>query len=434
VATRKLAPELLLDHGNLAKLKRAELTLEEKRQISNLRAEELAGRIQDYLEARQRIPSGLEMEDRLQERKAKILKLLNGTEEDWQNWKWQMANRISDVNILKEVLELSEAEVQEIREVGQKFRWAISPYYLSLIAPQNPMDPVRLQSIPRGAELAPGSGEADPMGEEFTNPAPRITRRYPDRLIINVTNVCAMYCRHCQRRRNIGETDRHACREDLEAALDYIRRHPEIRDVLITGGDALMLSDERLDWLLTELDNIPHVEIKRLGTRTLVTLPQRITPELCEMLAKHPPLYLNTQFNHPQEVTREALAAADRLVRAGVVLGNQAVLLRHVNNDKHVMKKLNHELLKIRVRPYYIFHAKEVIGTGHFITSVEEGLEIMEHLRGYTSGLAVPTYIINAPNGYGKTPMLPEYLVSLGKDKVYIRTWEKRVFEYPNQH
>ncbi|HHW05922.1 MAG TPA: glutamate 2,3-aminomutase [Clostridia bacterium] len=432
MATRELTPELLLDGHHRAKLKKAQLTPEEKRRISNMRALELKSRIQDYLEARQHIPSGREMEDRIRERRAKILKLLNGTEADWQDWKWQMAHRISDVDILKEILELSEKEVQEIKEVGLKFRWAISPYYLSLIDPANAKDPVRLQSIPQWAEMAPGCGEADPMGEEFTNPAPRITRRYPDRLIINVTNVCAMYCRHCQRRRNIGETDRHSTMEELKGALDYVRQHPEIRDVLITGGDALMLSDERLDWLLTELDNIPHVEIKRIGTRTLVTLPQRITPELCAVLEKHPPLYLNTQFNHPQEVTSEAVQAADRLVRAGVVLGNQAVLLRHVNNDKHVMKKLNHELLKARIRPYYIFHAKEVIGTGHFITSVDEGLEIMEHLRGYTSGLAVPTYIINAPDGYGKTPMLPEYLVSAGKDKIYIRTWEKRIFEYPN--
>lgn len=433
MAMRELSPELLLGQDS-AKLKKAQLIPEEKRAISNKRALELKSRIQDYLEAREHIPSGREIEDKILERKAKILKLLNGTEADWQNWKWQMANRINDVHLLKEVLELSDEEVKEIKEVGLKFRWAISPYYLSLIDPRNPKDPVRLQSIPQRAELAPGCGEADPMAEEFTNPAPRITRRYPDRLIINVTNVCAMYCRHCQRRRNIGETDRHGTMEELKAALDYIRQNPEIRDVLITGGDSLMLSDERIDWLLTELDNIPHVEIKRLGTRVPVTLPQRITPELCEVLAKHPPIYLNTQFNHPQELTGEAVAAAERLVRAGVVLGNQAVLLRHINNDRHVMKKLNHELLKARIRPYYIFHAKQVIGTGHFITSVEEGLEIMEYLRGYTSGLAVPTYIINAPNGYGKTPMLPEYLVSTEKDKIYIRTWEKRIMEYPNVH
>lgn len=431
MATRQLSVEMMVDHSQL-KRKKAFLTPEEKQQISIQRALELKSRIEDYLEARTRIPSGRDLEEELAQRKAKILKLLGGTESDWQDWKWQMANRITEVELLAEVLELSQQEIEEIREVGQKFRWAISPYYLSLIKPGDPTDPVRLQSIPQPAELAPGSGEDDPMGEEFTNPAPRITRRYPDRLIINVTNVCAMYCRHCQRRRNIGETDRHSPTADLEAALDYIRQHPEIRDVLITGGDSLMLSDEKIDWLLTELDHIPHVEIKRLGTRVLVTLPQRITDELCAVLAKHPPLYLNTQFNHPQELTREAVEAAERLVRAGVVLGNQAVLLKNVNNDKHVMKKLNHELLKARIRPYYIFHAKEVTGTRHFITPIEDGLEIMEYLRGYTSGLAIPTYIINAPKGYGKTPMLPEYLVSMEKDKVYIRTWEKRIMEYPN--
>ena len=431
MATRQLSLEMMLDKS-LMKRKKVQLTPEEKRQISIQRAVELESRIKDYLEARTKIPVGRELEDRIARQRAKILKLLGGTEADWQDWKWQMANRITDVELLSEVLELSEREAEEIRAVGEKFRWAISPYYLSIIDPADSADPVRLQAIPQWPELEPGSGEDDPMGEEFTNPAPRITRRYPDRLIINVTNVCAMYCRHCQRRRNIGETDRHSPTDDLQAALDYIRQHPEIRDVLVTGGDSLMLSDEKIDWLLTELDNIPHVEIKRLGTRVLVTLPQRITKELCDILAKHPPLYLNTQFNHPQELTKEAVEAAERLVKAGVVLGNQAVLLKNINNDKHVMKKLNHELLKARIRPYYIFHAKEVIGTRHFVTPIEDGLEIMEHLRGYTSGLAIPTYIINAPKGYGKTPMLPEYLVSTERDKVYIRTWEKRIMEYPN--
>lgn len=411
---------------------KTQLSEEEKRQISLNRAKELKGRIMDYLEARERITSGLEIEPQLRARKERILAILGGTEEDWQNWKWQLKNRIADVETLDKILGLSEEEKEQIARVGRVFRWAVSPYYLSLIDPSNPNDPVRMQALPSILELESQGGKEDPMGEEFTSPAPCITRRYPDRLIINVTNMCAMYCRHCQRRRNIGEVDRHQTRQNLEAALDYVRENPEIRDVLITGGDALLLPDETLDWLLTELDNIPHVEIKRLGTRTLVTMPQRITPELCSILEKHPPLYMNTQFNHPQEVTHEAKAACDRLAKAGVVLGNQAVLLKNINNDPHVMKKLNHELLKIRIRPYYIFHAKQVVGTEHFITRIEEGINIMEQLRGYTSGLAIPTYIINAPHGYGKTPMLPEYLISYAEDKVVIRTWEKRVMEYPN--
>jgi lysine 2,3-aminomutase len=272
----------------------------------------------------------------------------------------------------------------------------------------------------------------DPMAEEFTSPAPAITRRYPDRLIINVTNQCASFCRHCQRRRNIGEVDTETPRENLEAAIQYIAETEEIRDVLLTGGDALMLADETLDWLLTELDRIPHVEIKRLGSRVPITLPYRITPELCRMLSEHLPLYLNIQVNHPLEITPDAREALMALAKSGISLGNQAVLLKGINNDPLLMRKLNHELLKNMVKPYYLFHAKGVKGTSHFRTKVEEGIEIMEKLRGYTSGLAIPTYIVNAPGGYGKTPMLPQYLISMGTNKLLVRTWEKRIIEYEN--
>ncbi|OEF96958.1 glutamate 2,3-aminomutase [Vulcanibacillus modesticaldus] len=408
------------------------LSKEEKRKLANERAEELKATIQDYLDIRDSIPTGFNQKEKIQERKKRIMEVLGATEEDWGDWKWQLRNRFTTVEQLEKVFKLTEKEKEEIAEVGKRYRWALSPYYLSIIDPDNPDDPIRKQSIPSIAELLDTHGEDDPMGEEFTSPVPHITRRYPDRLIINVTNQCGMYCRHCQRRRNIGEVDSGTPKEALEQAIDYIRQHEEIRDVLLTGGDAFMMSDERIDWILTELRSIPHVEIIRFGTRTLVTLPQRITPELCEILSKHHPIYINTHFNHPQEVTEEAAKATDLLTRAGVPLGNQAVLLNGINNDKHVMKKLNHELLKIRVRPYYIFHSKPVTGTTHFNVKVEDGLEIMESLRGYTSGLAIPTYIINAPKGYGKTPMLPEYLISQGKDKVKIRTWEGRVFDYPN--
>lgn len=298
----------------------------------------------------------------------------------------------------------------------------------------NPEDPILLQGIPKIEELFDKSGEEDPMGEALTSPAPCITRRYPDRLIINVTNMCGMYCRHCQRRRNIGETDGHKEKEDLKAALNYIRENPEIRDVLITGGDAFLLSDQTIEWLLAELHSIPHVEIKRLGTRVPVTLPMRITDELLAILAKYPPIYINTQFNHPKEVTLEAKKAADRLVSAGVVLGNQAVLLKGINTDPDVMKKMNQELLKIRVRPYYIFHAKNVKGTRHFIPSIQEGLAVMEALRGFTSGLAVPTYIINAPKGGGKTPLLPQYLLSLDEHRAVLKTWEGKIVYYENHY
>lgn len=340
-----------------------------------------------------------------------------------------MSHRINRVSVLSEILGLPEKDLAGIEKVGQKYRWAISPYYASLIEPNSSGDPIMRQSVPSVEELDE-TGYDDPMAEEFTSPAPCITRRYPDRLIINVTNQCGMYCRHCQRRRNIGEVDKHQTEANLRAALDYIRKNHEIRDVLITGGDALLLSDRQIDWLLTELDKIDHVEIKRLGTRTLVTLPQRITPNLCAILKKHGPLYINTQFNHPREIGPESKKACDMLVEAGVVLGNQAVLLKGINNDPHVMKKMNHELLKIRVRPYYIFHAKAVKGTRHFITTVDEGLDIMKKLRGYTSGLAVPTYIINAPRGYGKVPILPRYVKNHNGHWIHLRNWENREMEF----
>lgn len=406
----------------------------DKRLIALQRAAELRSRISDYLKDKDTIYTGFDLQEQIQKRKERILNYFNADEEQWANWKWQMANRIKTPEVLSAIFDLDKETSQKIAKVGERFRWSISPYYASLMDYTDEADPIWMQAVPSELELKDEIGLDDPMGEEFTSPAACITRRYPDRLIINVTNQCAMYCRHCQRRRNIGEVDRHKPKEMLEEALDYIRANPEIRDVLITGGDALMLSDKMLDWLLGELDKIEHVEIKRLGTRTIVTLPQRITPELCAVLEKHPPIYINTQFNHPREITPEAKKACDMLVKAGVVLGNQAVLLKGINNDPHVMKKLNQQLLRIRVRPYYIFHAKQVTGTGHFITSVDEGIAIMEKLRGYTSGLAVPTYIINAPNGYGKTPVLPKYLLNKNEDEVVLRTWEKRIIHYQNKY
>ncbi|MCL5056525.1 MAG: glutamate 2,3-aminomutase [Actinobacteria bacterium] len=407
---------------------RLNLSEEEKRTIALTRAAELRKRISDYTDKKDSIETGFDLQDNISKNRESLLRYFSATEEEWNDWRWQMSHRITGADMLKEIFPFSGGRCEEIKMVGARYRWAISPYYASLMDPGQDSDPIMLQSVPSVEELDE-TGYSDPMAEEFTSPAPCITRRYPDRLIINVTNQCAMYCRHCQRRRNIGESDSHRPRGSMVAALDYIRKNREVRDVLITGGDALLLDDRRIDWLLGELDSIDHVEIKRIGTRAIVTMPQRITPELCDVLKKHPPLFINTQFNHPREVTPESKLACDRLAGAGVVLGNQAVLLKGINNDPHVMKKLNQQLLKIRVRPYYIFHAKQVKGTGHFITSVEEGLAIMEKLRGYTSGLAVPTYIINAPNGYGKTPLLPQYLISRDRGKIRLRTWENRVLE-----
>ncbi|WP_330369397.1 glutamate 2,3-aminomutase [Metaclostridioides mangenotii] len=403
------------------------LVMNEETRISLERAETLKHKIDDYMLARKSISRGLEKKEEIQGRKRKILNILNGTEEDWNNYKWQLSNRITDVETLSKVLDLSEKEKENINEVASQFRWAISPYYLSLIDPEDPYDPIKLMSIPMKVELDDDENDLDPMNEKYTNPAGCITRRYPDRLIINVTNECAMYCRHCQRRRNIGQTDSHNTKAKIQESIDYIRKNEEIRDVLVTGGDTLTLKDDMLEWILSELKSIPHVDYVRLGSRALVTMPQRVTDELCEMIKKYHPVYINTHFNHPMEITEESKKACEKLANAGVPLGNQAVLLNGINNDKFVMKSLNHELLKIRVKPYYIFQSKHVKGTRHFNTSVDAGLEIMEYLRGYTSGLAIPTYIINAPKGGGKTPILPQYLISKGTDYIMMRTWEGQV-------
>lgn len=404
-----------------------------KQSISLERCSELKTRIQDYLDIKDTIPKGLSplQEEKMLSKKKKILEILNGTESDWNDWKWQLKNRISDVSLLSKIINLTDSEIDSIKKVEQKYRWGITPYYTSLIDDDDKFNPIKLQSIPTFLELD-DRGVLDPMSEEFTNPAGSITRRYPDRLIINVTNVCPSFCRHCQRRRNIGCIDEHKSKETLQESINYIKANTEIRDVLLTGGDALMLSDNTLDWLLSELFSINTVDYVRIGTRCPVTMPQRITDDLLKILKKYRPIYINTHFNHPLEITQDAKAACDKLANSGIPLGNQAVLLNGINNDKYIMRLLNQELLKCRVKPYYIFHAKNVIGTHHFNTSIDDGIEIMEYLRGYTSGMAIPTYIVNAPNGNGKTPLLPEYIISRGKNYVTIRTWEGKIFNYPN--
>jgi lysine 2,3-aminomutase len=271
------------------------------------------------------------------------------------------------------------------------------------------------------------------MDEEGWTPEELITRRYPDRLIIKVTNMCGMYCRFCQRRRMIGECDTHASRDKLKQAVEYVRANEEIRDVLITGGDAFLLQDGILEWLLAELRGLGHVEIIRIGTRTPVTLPQRITENLVRILSNYHPLFVNTHFNSPREITRESSLACERLADAGIPLGNQMVLLNGVNNDPLIVRKLNQGLLRMRVKPYYIFHPKTVKGTAHFWVRIEDGIEIMESLRGRTSGMAIPTYIVNGPKGLGKTPILPNYLSYIGSDKAVFRNWEGKRFEISNK-
>ncbi len=396
------------------------------------RMDRLHEEISNYTEAKKHIPSGLEKKERIAAQKMKILDLLGATESDWDSYVWQLSNRFTDSEQVSRVIPLTMDEKAQFDEVGDKFRYAVSPYYLALMDPEDPDCPIRKQALPSFTELLP-YGETDPMDEAGSSPESGITRRYPDRLIIKVTNQCGMYCRFCQRRRLIGEHDHHTSMEVIDAAIAYVRDHEEIRDVLLTGGDALMLADSVLDDILTRLRAIPHVEIIRVGTRTPVTLPQRITPELVEMLKKHHPLYVNTHFNSTMEITEEAKRACSMLADVGIPLGNQMVLLRGVNNDRFVVRKLNQLLLTLRVKPYYIFHPKHVIGTSQFWVRMEEGLEIMESLRGYTSGLAVPTYIVNGSGGLGKTPLLPNYLLYIGKDKASFRNWEGQIFEIDNR-
>jgi len=405
---------------------------EDKREKSLERATELKDIATEYTKAKQNIKTGFTEKEKIHQRKLKILKILNAKEEDWQDYKWQLKNRISDVETLSKIIELSEKEQSIIKAVSEQYRWRVSPYYLSLIDPDDKLDPIKLMSIPMSAELNDLTGELDPMKEEYTNPAGSITRRYPDRLIINVTNECPMYCRFCQRRRNIGSEDKTTSMSVIDESIEYIKNNPEIRDVLITGGDSLILSDSLLEEIIKKLREISHVEIIRLGTRTLVTMPQRITENLCNMLKKYHPIYVNTHFNSPIEVTDEAKAACDKLANAGIPLGNQTVLLNGINNQKYVMKVLNHELLKCRVKPYYIFYPKNVIGTTHFCTSIDEGLEIMKDLRGHTSGLAIPTFIVNAPDGRGKIPLVGDNIIDINEEHAILKTWEGVIVKIKN--
>lgn len=395
------------------------------------RFEELRRCIEDYESIKHTIRTGLEDREKIARQKARIMEKLGATEDQWNDYRWQIRNRFTRIEDVADILGLSGEKTEQIKKVTGKYRFAISPYYLSVIDPDNPSCAIKKQSIPSIEELN-DLGDLDPMDEEGWTPEECVTRRYPDRLIIKVTNICGMYCRFCQRRRLIGEHDTHEPRERLKKAIDYVRNNKEIRDVLITGGDAFMLDDGTIEWMLKELRNIDHVEIIRFGTRTPVTLPQRITDKLVEIIRKYHPVYVNTHFNHPREITEESKAACAKLADAGIPLGNQMVLLNGVNNDKYVVRKLNQALLTIRVKPYYIFHPKTVKGTSHFWVRVEEGLEIMESLRGRTSGMAIPTYIVNGPKGLGKTPILPNYILYLGKDKAEFRNWQGKRFIIQN--
>jgi lysine 2,3-aminomutase len=354
-------------------------------------------------------------------------------DECWDDWQWQYRNRITTLAQLDRFFPLPEHVRGALAKVLHEFRLGITPYYLALIDPANPNDPIRLQAVPSHDEfLSLDSGEDDPLAEERFSPVPGITHRYPDRCLLVATNSCALYCRYCTRKRIMGEGAAPPPRSVLKMAIDYIAGTPAIRDVIISGGDPLTWATSRIEELLRDLRAIPHLEIIRIGSRIPVTLPQRITPELCAMLERYGPLWINVHFNHPREITADAARACDRLLRSGIPLNNQTVLLRGVNDDSETMRSLVHALMRAKVRPYYLYHCDPVRGADHFRTTVAKGLEIIESLRGHTSGLAIPTYVIDAPDGGGKIPIQPQYLISYENGLATLRNFQRRTFEYPD--
>jgi lysine 2,3-aminomutase len=348
----------------------------------------------------------------------------------WNDWRWQLQNRVTTIDELARYVELTPAERRGLSAAPHLFRVGITPYYLSLIDPHHPYCPVRLQVIPTDDELLRGEGEyRDPLGEDGLSPATGLVHRYPDRVLLLALDRCAIYCRHCNRRRLVGGEEPIA-KAEVARAIDYIRAHPQIHDVLISGGDPLTMSTDKLEWILRQLRDIPHVDYVRIGTRVPVCLPMRVTDELCAMLRRYHPLYINVHFNHPKELTPEAKQACERLADAGVPLGNQAVLLRQVNSSARTLEALFRGLLRMRVRPYYLFQGDPVFGTDHLRTPVAAGVQILDQLRGWVTGMAIPTLVIDAPGGGGKIPVGPTYLMTHGVDKLTLRNYEGRLVEY----
>ncbi len=350
---------------------------------------------------------------------------------DWNDYKWQLRNRLTSTEDFESVLNLTDAQRTDLEACMGKFRVSVTPYYASLMDPDDPTDPVRMQGVPTPAELVIHKEDLeDAVSEDFDSPTPRITHRYPDRVLFVVTEMCGMYCRHCTRRRLVGGTEDIVAKTEIDNAIMYIERATEVRDVLISGGDPLVLSDGQLESILERVHAIDHVEIIRIGSRMPVVCPQRITPELVTMLKKYQPIYFNTHFNHPQEFTPESKLACDRLNDAGIPMGNQTVLMRGINDDARVMKKLSHKLLQYRVKPYYYYQCDLAQGTAHFRTSVAKGIEIYESLRGHTTGFGVPTYIIDAIGGGGKTPVFPNYIISQAPGQIILRNYEGVISKY----
>ncbi len=349
----------------------------------------------------------------------------------WDDWTWQQRERITHMQQLERVLRVTAEERTAFDQTTAEFHMGITPYYAGLMDPDDPKCPVRLQSVPVMGEMnILPSDLDDPLAEERDMPVPGITHRYPDRVLFYTTHNCPVYCRHCTRKRKVSDPTTAAAKAQLEVGLKYIEDHKEIRDIVISGGDPLSLSDDRLDYILGRLRAIPHVEIFRLGTRNLVTLPQRVTDDFVGMLKKHHPVFVNTHFNHPKECTAEAYEAARKLADAGCVIGNQMVLLKGVNDDPKVVKELNQKLLMMRIRPYYIYQCDLAKGISHFRTPIEVGLSIIKALRGWTSGLAVPHFVVDAPNGGGKIPLGPDYVVRREGKKLYLRNYAGNEYVY----
>ena len=354
-------------------------------------------------------------------------------EADWNDWRWQLKHRITNADQLQRLMPtLTPEEYAGAKLANTKLALAITPYFFNLIDPADENCPIRLQVIPKVAETLTASWEmSDPCGEDEHSPVPGLVHRYPDRVLFLVTDRCAAYCRYCTRSRLVSNATGYDFHPEFDKQIAYVAAHPEIRDVLLSGGDPLLLSDEKLENLLGRLRAIPHVEFLRIGSRIPTFLPQRITPELCAMLKQFHPLFLSIHSNHPRELTTEVRDAMGRLADAGIPLGNQSVLLKHVNDNAEVMKAHMQKLLMCRVKPYYIYQCDLISGSAHLRASVRKGIEIMQQLRGHTTGYAVPQFVIDAPAGGGKVPVNPEYVLSHNADRVVIRNFEGKIFEYP---
>ncbi|OGI04833.1 MAG: lysine 2,3-aminomutase [Candidatus Melainabacteria bacterium GWF2_37_15] len=354
-------------------------------------------------------------------------------DDEWNNWKWQLKNKIQSTDQLSRFLSLTQDEIKGLSLKNKNLPVSITPYYLSIINPEDIDDAIRKCTIPRPEEAFATEGEAiDPLSEEKYSPVHGIVHRYPDRVLFLVTTTCSVYCRYCTRSRIVGEDVHINDTESWEKCISYIQSRPEIRDVLISGGDPLTMSDEKIEWLLSRLRKIEHVEMIRIGTKVPVTLPQRITPELTAIIRKYHPVWMSIHFTHPHEITPETQKACTMLADAGIPLGSQTVLLKDINDNSETLKQLYHKLLKIRVKPYYLYQCDPIEGSVHFRTSIEKGLEIIQNLRGYTSGYAVPNYVIDAPKGGGKIVISPDNIVQKSDNKVYLRNFKNEIYEYPN--